>query len=67
VLAAEKPHLVILTGDIVAGHKKNWPTLESWEILTDMLIEYQVPYAVAFGNHDDEAQVSRQALLESCN
>jgi predicted MPP superfamily phosphohydrolase len=64
VLDAEKPDLVILTGDIVTGNKENWPTLESWEILTDLLNNYQVPYAVAFGNHDDEAQVSRAELLE---
>jgi len=64
VMDAEKPDLVVLTGDIVTGSRKDWPTIESWEILTDLLIEYQTPYAVAFGNHDDEAQVSRQKLLE---
>ena len=63
VLDAEKPDLVILTGDIVTGNKKNWPSIESWEILTDLLIKYQLPYALAFGNHDDEAQVSRQEVL----
>jgi hypothetical protein len=64
VLDEEKPDLVVLTGDIITGNRKNWPTMESWEILTDLLIEYKIPYAVTFGNHDDEAQVSRQELLE---
>lgn len=64
VIEAEEPDLVILTGDIVTGSRKNWPTIESWEILTDVFIEYETPYAVAFGNHDDEAQVSREELLE---
>jgi len=64
VMDAEKPDLVVLTGDIVTGSGKDWPTLESWEHLTDLFIEYQVPYAVAFGNHDDEAKVSRPELLE---
>lgn len=64
VMEAEKPELVILTGDIVTGSRKNWPTLESWDILTQIFIDYQTPYAVAFGNHDDEAQVSREELLE---
>ena len=63
VLDAEQPDLVVLTGDIVTGNKKNWPSIESWEILTDLLIQNQVPYAIAFGNHDDEAQVSRQEVL----
>ncbi|MCK5066661.1 MAG: metallophosphoesterase [Bacteroidales bacterium] len=64
VMDAEKPDLVILTGDIVTGRGKNWPTKESWEIITDLFIEYQTPYAIAFGNHDDEAKVTRQELLE---
>ena len=64
VLDMEKPDLVILTGDIVTGHEDNWPTIESWELITKLLIEYQIPYAVTFGNHDDEAQISRKELLE---
>lgn len=64
VLDAEKPDLVILTGDIVTGRGDNWPTIVSWEILTGLFIEYQTPYAVTFGNHDDEAQIPRKELLK---
>jgi len=60
VMEAEKPDLVILTGDIVTGK----PTIESWEILSDLLISYKIPYAVTFGNHEDEAEASRIGLLE---
>ena len=60
VMETEKPDLVILTGDIVTGQ----PTPESWEILTELLISYQVPYAVTFGNHEDEAQMTREELLK---
>ncbi|MDX2414253.1 MAG: metallophosphoesterase family protein [Bacteroidales bacterium] len=64
IMDAEKPNLVILTGDIVTGGGENWPTIESWELLTDLLIEFKTPYALVFGNHDDEAQTSREELLE---
>jgi len=64
VLNSEQPDLVLLTGDIVTGSGKNWPTLESWDLLTELFIVNRVPYAIAFGNHDDEAQVQRQHLLE---
>lgn len=64
VMEAEQPNLVVLTGDIVTGRKKEQHSIESWQILTDLLIEYQVPYAIAFGNHDDEAEVSREELLD---
>lgn len=64
VMDAERPDLVILTGDIVTGKGENWPTIESWGVLTGLLIEYQTPYTVTFGNHDDEAQTSREELLD---
>lgn len=60
VMDAEHPDLVVLTGDIITGK----PTLKSWEILTDLLIGYKVPYAVTFGNHEDEAEISREELLK---
>ncbi|MEN8186328.1 MAG: metallophosphoesterase family protein [Bacteroidota bacterium] len=63
ILEAEKPDLIVLTGDIVTGNEENWPTIESWETLTNLFIKYKVPYAVVFGNHDDEAQTSREELL----
>jgi len=59
VLEAEQVDLVILTGDIVTGK----PTLESWELLTGLLMSYKVPYTVTFGNHEDEAEASREELL----
>jgi len=59
VLEAEQVDLVILTGDIVTGK----PTIKSWEVLTELLISYEVPYTVTFGNHEDEAEASREELL----
>ena len=63
IMETEKPDLVILTGDIVTGNGENWPTIASWDTLTNHLIKFQTPYAVIFGNHDDEAQTSRSDLL----
>ena len=64
VMEAEKPDLVMLTGDIVTGTGDHWPTLASWDSITNKLIAYKTPYAITFGNHDDEAQISRKELLE---
>ena len=63
IMETEKPDLVILTGDIVTGNGENWPTIASWDTLTNFLIKFHTPYAVTFGNHDDEAQTSRIDLL----
>ncbi len=59
LMEAEQVDLVILTGDIVTGK----PTIKSWEVLTDLLISYKIPYTVTFGNHEDEAEASRKELL----
>lgn len=63
VMQVEKPDLVVLTGDIVTCSGKLCPTFPSWDFLTGILASYKVPYAIAFGNHDDEAIVSREELL----
>ncbi len=59
VMEAEQVDLVILTGDIVTGK----PTIKSWEVLTDLLISYKTPYTITFGNHEDEAEITRDELL----
>lgn len=63
-MRAEKPDLVVLTGDIVTEHNKYDFVIASWKILTDLLIKFKTPYAVVFGNHDDEGNISRDELLE---
>ena len=64
IMETEKPDLVILTGDIVTGHRDSLSTIASWKLITKIFIEYQTPYAVTFGNHDDEGKISRKELLK---
>lgn len=54
-LDAEKPNLVVLTGDIVVGA----PTKTGWDEVLAPLIERKIPYMVTFGNHDDESELRR--------
>lgn len=60
VLDAEKPDLVVLTGDIVFAK----PAKEGMEAALAPIIERDIPFAVTFGNHDDEHDLSREQLLE---
>lgn len=60
VLDAEKPDLIIFTGDIVTGK----PVVEGWNTITQYAIDRQIPFAVTFGNHDDEHGVSRSDLAK---
>ncbi|WP_430974637.1 metallophosphoesterase family protein [Sunxiuqinia rutila] len=60
ILDQEKPDLVVYTGDIVTGK----PVQEGWELALNPCVEREIPFAVVFGNHDDEHGVSRAELTE---
>ena len=58
VLDAEKPDMVIFTGDIVTGK----PAKTGWDALTKLVIDRKIPFAVTLGNHDDENGTTRLEL-----
>lgn len=60
VLNAEKPDLVVLTGDIVTGGSDRRIGLR--EVL-EAISSHKVPFAVTFGNHDAEGNLTRPELL----
>jgi len=60
VLDAEKPDLVVFTGDIIYGK----PAEKSMRTVLNLVSERKYPFAVTFGNHDDEQGLSREELLK---
>jgi hypothetical protein len=60
VLEEEKPDLVIYTGDIVT----KGPSLKGWLDVTKPLVDSEISWAVTLGNHDDEAEVTREQIFE---
>lgn len=60
VLDWEKPDVVIYTGDIATGR----PAAEAMDSALAPVIERGVPFAVTFGNHDDEHDLSRRELYD---
>ena len=61
VLDIENPDLVIFTGDVVVAR----PVFKGWEMVLKPCIDRDIPYAVVFGNHDDEHGISREMLADS--
>lgn len=59
VLDAEKPDLVVFTGDVVTAK----PAAEGLKTALKPVIERKLPFAVTFGNHDDETDLTRDELL----
>jgi hypothetical protein len=62
VLDAERPDLVMLTGDVIAGEPCRDPA-ESWRQSVAPMEERGLPWAAVFGNHDDEGCLSRAELM----
>ena len=60
VLDAETPDLVIFTGDVIYGQ----PAEESMRTVLDLVSKRKIPFAVTFGNHDNEQGLTREQLLE---
>jgi len=60
VINAEHPDLVVLTGDIVVSGG----AAQCWQNVIKPMVEAQIPFAVTFGNHDTETDLSKQAMLE---
>ncbi len=60
VLDAEKPDLVVFTGDIVFSK----PARNTLDKALEATTLRGIPYAVTWGNHDDEHDMSRKELTE---
>ena len=57
VLDAEKPDMVVFTGDIVTG-----PVPEGWDAIMKQVADRKIPFAVTLGNHDHEQGVTREEI-----
>ncbi len=60
LIRAENPDLLVFTGDVVTSQ----PAGVMWNRLMDTLDVYNVPFAVMFGNHDPELELSKAQMSE---
>ncbi|MBI3462081.1 MAG: metallophosphoesterase family protein [Planctomycetes bacterium] len=68
VFDAERPDLVVLTGDVIEGAECTDPA-QAWREVVWPMEERAAPWAAVFGNHDDEGSLGREQLLavqQSC-
>lgn len=57
-LDTEKPDMVVFTGDVVVKA----PTKQGWDEVLNTVVSRKIPYIVTFGNHDDEAEMTREEV-----
>lgn len=60
IIRTERPDLVILTGDVVVS----WNALCGWKRITGLFVEEKMPFAVTFGNHDEETDMNNAQILD---
>ena len=60
VLEAEKPDLVVFTGDFVTGK----PAAKGIKELLAPTVSRNLPFAMVFGNHDEEQDMTREEMYE---
>ena len=60
VLDAEKPDLVIYTGDLIFAK----PAVKGLDKALEPTIARHIPFAVTWGNHDDEQDMTRKELSD---
>lgn len=58
---AEKPGLVVLTGDVVCSEN----TKKAWLALSKIFVDAKVPWAVVLGNHDVEYELTSKQIMET--
>ena len=58
IISAEQPDLIVFTGDVVTEK----PIIRGWDKLLGLVEDFNIPYAVVLGNHDDEQDVKRDSI-----
>ncbi|TFK29749.1 phosphatase DCR2 [Coprinopsis marcescibilis] len=63
MLDAEKPDLVVFTGDQLNGQGTSWDAKSVLAKFSKAAAERKIPWATVFGNHDDNDGVPREAQI----
>ena len=63
VISLEQPDLIVFTGDVISAYSCEDP-LRSFRLAVSAAEESGIPWAVVFGNHDTEAKITREQLMD---
>ncbi|KAK4709068.1 hypothetical protein R3W88_029993 [Solanum pinnatisectum] len=63
MIHAEKPHLIVFTGDNIFGYDATDP-VKSMEAAFAPAISSNIPWAAVLGNHDQQSTLSREGVMK---
>jgi metallophosphoesterase superfamily enzyme len=64
VLDAEKPSLVVFTGDQLNGRGTSWDPRSVLAKFASAVTDRKIPWAAVFGNHDDGHAVNKDEQMK---
>ena len=60
VIKSEAPDFIVVTGDVVTGNRETRDRM--WDMVISRLDAYKIPYAIVFGNHDHQGEITRPEM-----
>ncbi|KAG8690860.1 hypothetical protein FRC11_008574 [Ceratobasidium sp. 423] len=63
-LDAERPDLVIFSGDQLNGQRTSWDSRSVLAKFASEVIKRKIPWAAVFGNHDSTTDMDRKHMME---
>lgn len=58
IIEIEQPDFIIITGDMIVSK----PAIDGLKILTNPIVQSQIPWTATFGNHDEELDLSKKEI-----
>lgn len=62
IVQIEMPDLIVITGDLIWSEAEG--AAQTYRRVLDHIAQWNIPFAIVYGNHDSEANISREELYK---
>src|SRR5690625_3856740 len=61
IIQSENPDLIVITGDLIWSEHEG--AAQTYKRVLDVISKWDIPFAIVYGNHDSEANITRNELF----